>query len=240
MPEILPPESSELSTSRGSLASRSTWQEATRFEKGVAVCLSAGFLFSVFMFALGQFFQVRGVQNMLTSRIFLVVAWTCATLLLWGLGRALISRWVIVGCVGTIILLAATIALDYVFPMPRSLAKNKHTSPSPSNPLTQKVPTQEKEQGRPLSSPSNRPRTENQERLHPKTTGNVVVPSAKDASGIPLLVSLVNPSDVAVVVENPSDSLAQEITWHLVMFRTSDQAFFSYVGQSGYSGEGER
>ena len=55
------------------------------------------------------------------------------------------------------------------------------------------------------------------------------------ATGLPLLVSMYGPSDPAIAVENPSDSLAEGVTWELVMFRTTDQAFFSYPTQNiGY------
>lgn len=50
-----------------------------------------------------------------------------------------------------------------------------------------------------------------------------------------LSVALINPSDPAIIVENQSYSVADEVRWELVMFRTSDQAFFSYVTQNiGY------
>ncbi len=54
-------------------------------------------------------------------------------------------------------------------------------------------------------------------------------------SGLELAVSLVGPADPAIVVNNQTDNLAEGITWELVMFRTTDQAFFSYATQNiGY------
>ncbi len=54
-------------------------------------------------------------------------------------------------------------------------------------------------------------------------------------SGLELAVSLVNPTAPDIVVDNQTDDLAEGITWELVMFRTTDQAFFSYATQSiGY------
>ena len=54
-------------------------------------------------------------------------------------------------------------------------------------------------------------------------------------SGLELGISLVDPIDPAIVVDNQTDSLAEGITWELVMFRTTDKAFFSYATQNvGY------
>ena len=50
-----------------------------------------------------------------------------------------------------------------------------------------------------------------------------------------LSVGIMGPSDPEIIVENPSDSLADRILWELVMFRVSDQAFFSFTTQDiGY------
>ena len=59
----------------------------------------------------------------------------------------------------------------------------------------------------------------------PTATG----PLAK--SNISLTVLISSPSDPAITVENPSDAVVDGVRWELVMFRTSDQAFFSYVTQ---------
>jgi hypothetical protein len=54
-------------------------------------------------------------------------------------------------------------------------------------------------------------------------------------SELALAVSLVGPTAPAIVVENQTDNLVEGITWELVMFRTTDQAFFSYATQNiGY------
>lgn len=54
-------------------------------------------------------------------------------------------------------------------------------------------------------------------------------------SDIPLSVAIVNPSQPAILVENLSDKLAENITWELVMIRLRDQAFFSFSTQNiGY------
>jgi hypothetical protein len=44
-----------------------------------------------------------------------------------------------------------------------------------------------------------------------------------------IAASLISPSDPAIVGENNSDSVAEGISWQLVMFRTTDLAVFSYV-----------
>jgi hypothetical protein len=45
----------------------------------------------------------------------------------------------------------------------------------------------------------------------------------------------VNAKNPALIIENKSGALANGITWELVMFRTTDQAFMSYATQSiGY------
>ena len=50
-----------------------------------------------------------------------------------------------------------------------------------------------------------------------------------------LSASLVNPSTPAILVENSSDTVAENIHWELVMFRLSDHAFCSYATQNiGY------
>jgi hypothetical protein len=58
-------------------------------------------------------------------------------------------------------------------------------------------------------------------------------PSQK--GGLELKVSIVNPNEPAIVVDNQTNDVASGITWELVMFRTTDQAFFSYATQDiGY------
>jgi len=54
-------------------------------------------------------------------------------------------------------------------------------------------------------------------------------------SGLQLAVSLVGSTDRSIVVDNQTDKLVEGITWELVMFRTTDQAFLSYATQNiGY------
>lgn len=68
------------------------------------------------------------------------------------------------------------------------------------------------------------------------TKDNAVGPPPKQKTGgLQLTVSLVGSTDPNIVVDNQTDNLAEGITWELVMFRTTDQAFFSYATQNiGY------
>src|SRR5690349_7266495 len=52
--------------------------------KSIALTLSATLLLGVFMWSFGQFFQIRGVVHMLTSRIFLAISFFSLALLLCG------------------------------------------------------------------------------------------------------------------------------------------------------------
>jgi hypothetical protein len=99
---------------------RAAWFSTTPVQKGIVYLLSGGFVCSALMFALGQFFQIRGVQHMLTSRIFLGIAWFCASILLFGIVRATnLTRWIAI--IGVVILLAAAILLDRAFPMSKTI-----------------------------------------------------------------------------------------------------------------------
>jgi hypothetical protein len=82
----------------------------------------------------------------------------------------------------------------------------------------------------PKMGPKNKSKT-----LLAKTgTPNPEEPSLPKGSLI-LSVSLISPSEPAIVVENQSDSVAEGIAWELVMFRSTDLAFFSYPAQNiGY------
>jgi hypothetical protein len=72
----------------------------------------------------------------------------------------------------------------------------------------------------------------------PSKTPNPILKTDKTLSpksSLELKVSIVRPADPAIVVDNQTDEVADGVTWELVMFRTSDQAFFSYATQKiGY------
>jgi hypothetical protein len=123
-PEILPPADSGNITqaSRSAVTLPDSWRVATPGQKLAAFVLSGGFVFGVFMFALGQFFQVRGVQSIPASRIFLAITWLCGTFLIIGiarLGRPASWKWI--SALGSLGLLVTVIALDRAFPLPRPI-----------------------------------------------------------------------------------------------------------------------
>jgi hypothetical protein len=134
-PEILPPEPNGIATVAPSAMSfNAAWQRATPLQKGMFFLLSAGTVASASMFALGQFFQTRGVQSMLTSRVFLVVACLFPIFWVWQVALLLQSKrgiWIAVAT--TIILLAAAYALDHAFPMAKITATESQAQ-STNNP----------------------------------------------------------------------------------------------------------
>jgi hypothetical protein len=142
-PDILPPDSSGVApTGTAATTLYAAWQRATPIQKGFVFLLSGGFVCSVLMFALGQFFQIRGVQHVLTSRIFLGIAWICASVLFLGITRASgLLRWKMTSIAGSSLLLLGCFALDRAFPMPKAAAvvstdggTQKNTSPATTQP----------------------------------------------------------------------------------------------------------
>lgn len=83
------------------------------------------------MFALGQFFQTRGVQNVLTSRIFLIIAVLFPVIWVWQIPFLLKSkRWKWAAALITAVLLVGTYFLDRAFPLPgkgATVAAVKHS-----------------------------------------------------------------------------------------------------------------
>ena len=133
MQEILPPESDNLAIPARAGTISAVWQRSTQTQKSALFLLSGSFIVSVFMFALGQFFQIRGVQHLLTSRIFLGIAGLSAALLVWAiLWTARPNRWMRLGLTGTILITIACIALDRKFPM-MSVKPSATVGKSPDN-----------------------------------------------------------------------------------------------------------
>jgi hypothetical protein len=97
---------------------RLKWEATPPAGKFVASIVSAGFVIAGFTWASSQFFQIRGVQHMLTSRIFLALTIVFALLGMWGVAWALFydKRYVIVA-VASVLLIVAGIALDRAFPI---------------------------------------------------------------------------------------------------------------------------
>jgi hypothetical protein len=178
-PEVLPPEPSDITTVGSSATPfNAAWRRATPLQKGMFFFLSAGTVASASLFALGQFFQTRGVQNMLTSRIFLFIAWVFPTLGIWQFARLLNSkRWRWIAFTATLALLVAAVALDRAFPMPKSAPAEKAVETvKQSEPLTPAQTPQE--QAEPTEKP---PTTE--VRTHLALDGNIRFPQDVAADG---------------------------------------------------------
>jgi len=111
-PEVLPPEPSNIVRSKPSLG---IVGKVIR----IAIPLSiAAFFFWLFTFALGQFFQIRGVQHLLTSRIFLAIAYISLAICIATLVYGLKLKWAIqISVGGAIVLLLAALLVDRLFLM---------------------------------------------------------------------------------------------------------------------------
>ncbi len=113
--ELLPPKS-EIAPSR--------WQTfmSKPNNRAVVSTISGATLFGLFLWSISEFFSVRGVVHMLTSRIFLGVACVTAWLLLVLIGRIFgWSKLSILLC-ATVLIIAALV-LDSMFPMPNKIQK---------------------------------------------------------------------------------------------------------------------
>jgi hypothetical protein len=130
-PEILPPAPSGIAAvDQSTVSFAAAWHRATPLTKGFFLFLTLGTVASVSMFAIGQFFQTRGVQSLVTSRAFLVVAWLFPTLWVWQAALSVkAKRWRWIAGIVTAVLLLAICTLDRAFPMPKivSVADHKHT-----------------------------------------------------------------------------------------------------------------
>jgi len=142
-PEIMPRESSSIKiANREALSFSTAWQNANLLQKGMFLFLSGGTVVSASMFAIGQFFQTRGVQSMLTSRVFLIAALIFPIIGIWRLAFLLNStRWKWIALAATLLLCAGAYALDRAFPMPSKapegpVAPPVATSTIPEPPLT--------------------------------------------------------------------------------------------------------
>jgi hypothetical protein len=122
-PEYLPPPpDGVVPRGQAAVSFRTAWQYATPLQKRMFFFLSAGTVASASMFALGQFFQTRGVQSMLTSRIFLIAALLFPVIGMWQFVFLLnANHWKWVAFAVTLLLLAGGYALDRTFPMPKSV-----------------------------------------------------------------------------------------------------------------------
>jgi hypothetical protein len=122
-PEIIPPKS-------GSLSFREKWTRAGSAEKVFTFFISGSALLTLFTFCISQFFQIRGVQQMMTSRVFLIGAWLVLVAGTWGLAWA---RWYeyrkrITLTVALVSLLAMYL-MDQAFPMPKAVIESTKRTP---------------------------------------------------------------------------------------------------------------
>lgn len=117
--------------SDGSLSKRERWERTGMPEKVFTVFLSGTALLTLFTFFLGQFFQIRGVQNMLTSRIFLAGAWLILVAATWGCSWIwqYQRRWNITIMIAVILLIGAYF-LDIEFPMPIVVTPQPQPAPT--------------------------------------------------------------------------------------------------------------
>lgn len=123
-----------------SLSFRDKWTRSGSAEKVFTSFISGSALLTLFTFCIGQFFQIRGVQHMMTSRFFLAGAWLilvagvwCVSWLFW-----YEYRWRIT-IVASLILLLIAYLIDQAFPMPKTAS----TDNRPPIEGTAKVPTAE-------------------------------------------------------------------------------------------------
>lgn len=251
--EILPPETDAITRSEAKpISFHVAWQYAAPIQKGTFLILSAGSVGSWFLFALGQFFQTRGVQSMLTSRVFLVVAVVFPALWVWQVGflfKPCHWKWIASGI--TLILLVSAYALDRAFPMSKpstaSIVQHDQSQPTENLATTDKP----KATGSDASLPSAQPRpnvsigrirqkdggkAKDSGGPPPSPTQTQLQAPEQQREGIPLKVVIWGGRQLpCIAVTNDSDRLAEKIAWQLVMFRTTDQAFLSYSPQNiGY------
>jgi hypothetical protein len=112
-PEFLLPKSKELSSPR------SFHQMPTGVK--ITLGISGAVLLAILLAAIGLFYQVRGVQDLLTSRICLGAAWVCGFLLISGYARLSGSaRWRPIAFVAGCLLFIAIIVMDHVYPTPKA------------------------------------------------------------------------------------------------------------------------
>jgi hypothetical protein len=128
--EILPPEGKDISPSiPKNMPLAALWRNSNRLQKAFVILLSVGTVASVAMFAVGQFFQTRGVQSVLTSRVFLVIAVIFPAAWFWQMAFLTKSkRWKCVAAILTMLLAVGAFVLDRAFPMP-SLTSNATNPP---------------------------------------------------------------------------------------------------------------
>ncbi len=187
---------------------------------------------------------------------------TCAVALIQGNGQLAARYVVILGILGTLFLFGAVVVFRwYRAPVPIGTPLRTvimftvctipmgllcwYVWPEPQKPLV--VQHDQIQQHENLATNDNASITRNNSapitspKLHPRQSRGARDgvqdhgTQAHISTDIPLEVVIVAPEDPAIVVANNTDNIAEGITWELVMFRTTDQAFFSYATQNiGY------
>ena len=147
----------------------------------------------------------------------------------------------IVGCLAGILLICLLINIQRdTDPLSKTYAKWKaHHQPIAATSAPPALATVPQAPSAALPTPSapkvSQP-TLRAQKPKPLMPGKTARPSESTPKITPALsVGIMGPSDPELIVENLSDSLADRIVWELVMFRVSDQAFFSFATQDmGY------
>ncbi len=122
-------------------AARLKWEQSTPAARTFAVIFSAGFLFAGFTWASSQFFQIRGVQHVLTSRIFLALTWLFATLAVWGMAWVFFyGKRYVIGAIGAVVLLIGAVTMDHQFPMLKSTTDRLPTAKDIAEEVAKRVP----------------------------------------------------------------------------------------------------
>jgi len=132
-PEFLPPEPTGVIP----------FLRTAKQKRAAKIVLSATVLFAGLLFAIQEFFQGRGM-GILTTRVFLVIAWVCAVMLVFGALRVFeFGRWLLIGSVVSLVLAVVAFVMDGVYPMPESASVPSIASrPGDSQPLQPLEPLQ--------------------------------------------------------------------------------------------------
>jgi hypothetical protein len=129
-----------------------------------------------------------------------------------------------------LLLVFAGCTIAGLFRVPIKSLFQPHSPSVPSTTARPEIPTGPKPNSE-TAEDSPQPRAPGTNSTPPRTS----IRHYSDHQELELVVSIVGPTSPAIVVDNQADKVAEGVTWELVMFRTSDQAFFSYATQSiGY------
>lgn len=157
--------------------------------------------------------------------------------ILGGLGNR--WGWVVVAALAAVAVAAVVISGDKLYGIHKSHleVRLRHGEATIQPPPSGAPETPRASESLPKEPVADKPDAKsNRVRRKPRTIERSA-PSSESApkSGIALSVAISNPSDPVISVENLSDSLADRVTWELVVFRISDAGLFSFATQDiGY------